>query len=335
MIYRFFRQLLFRLDPESAHRLALTTLKYLAPVLPRRLPHRPVQVMGIDFPNPVGLAAGFDKNAEYVDALSKLGFGFIEVGTVTPQPQAGQPKPRLFRLPEKKALINRMGFNNVGVESLLHNLAKQHDTGILGINIGKNATTPLSDAFTDYQMALRFVYPHAHYVTVNISSPNTEGLRVLQTEDYLIRLLEGLKNEQQQLAHSHQRYVPLVIKLSPDLDASQLAFMAKQLLAFQIDGVIATNTTISRFGVTHHPYAQETGGLSGAPLRQQSTQVILQLKQMMGDKIPIIASGGILSAQDAREKLDAGASLIQLYTGLVYQGPRLIRDICRGYSLRS
>lgn len=331
MIYRFFRQLLFRLDPESAHHLALTALKYLAGGLPRRLPHCPVRVMGIDFPNPVGLAAGFDKNAEYVDALSKLGFGFIEVGTVTPKPQAGQPKPRLFRLPEKKALINRMGFNNVGVDALLNNLVKQHYRGILGINIGKNATTPLSDAFTDYQMALRFVYPHAHYVTVNISSPNTEGLRALQTEDYLIRLLEGLKNEQQQLAHNHQRYVPLVIKLSPDLDAPQLAFMAKQLVAFHIDGVIATNTTVSRHGVVNHRNAQETGGLSGAPLRQQSTQVIRQLKQMMGDKIPIIASGGIMSAQDAREKLDAGASLVQLYTGLIYQGPRLVRNISQEF----
>lgn len=328
MLYSLAKSLLFQLDPERSHHLALTLLKYTTPFLHYPLPHYPTQVMGIDFPNPVGLAAGLDKNAAYVAALAQLGFGFIEVGTVTPRPQTGQPKPRLFRLPEKQALINRMGFNNVGIEQLIDNLTKQHYHGILGINIGKNADTPLENALSDYQSAFARVYPYASYVTVNISSPNTQGLRDLQQAIYLKPLLEQLKQQQARLAQNYQRYVPLVIKLSPDLDEQQLEFVAEQLMVHEIDGVIAVNTTLSRQGVEGSSYEHECGGLSGAPLTQRSTEVIKQLHQILAGKIPIIASGGIMSAQDAKEKLNVGASLIQLYTGLIYQGPGLIRQIC-------
>lgn len=328
MIYSLAKKLLFQLDPEYSHHLTLTLLKYTAPLFHRTTPNHPTRVMGIDFPNPIGLAAGLDKNAAYVDALANLGFGFIEVGTVTPKPQPGQPKPRLFRLTEQKALINRMGFNNVGVEQLMHNLAKQTYQGVLGINIGKNATTPVENALDDYKTALTRVYSRAHYITVNISSPNTEGLRTLQHEAYLKPLLEGLKNQQAKLTHKHRRYVPLVIKLSPDLDDDQLEFMAHQLLAFEIDGVIAVNTTTSRQGVENSVHAQEAGGLSGAPLSLRSTAVIQQLHEILGGKIPIIGSGGVMSAKDAKEKFAAGASLLQLYTGLIYAGPGLIQEIC-------
>lgn len=329
MLYSFAKSLLFQLDPELSHHVALTLLKYASPLLRSAPPSCPVRVMGIDFPNPVGLAAGLDKNAAYVDALAKLGFGFIEVGTVTPKAQTGQAKPRLFRLPEKKALINRMGFNNVGIEQLLNNLAKQSYQGILGINIGKNATTPIENALADYQTALARVYSHASYVTVNISSPNTENLRTLQSDTYLKPLLEGLKNRQTELAKTYQRYVPLVVKLSPDLNHDQIELIAYQLMAFEIDGVIAVNTTVSRKGVEGHIYEHETGGLSGAPLTHRSTDVIQQLHQTLAGKIPIIASGGIMSADDAVNKLKAGASLIQLYTGLIYEGPGLIKAICK------
>ena len=251
------------------------------------------------------------------------------MGTVTPRAQPGQVKPRLFRLPNKKALINRMGFNNVGIEQFLNNLARQSYQGILGINIGKNATTPIENALADYQIALTRVYSHASYITVNISSPNTKDLRTLQSDTYLKPLLEGLKNRQAELAQTYQRYVPLVVKLSPDLTHDQIELIANQLMAFEIDGVIAVNTTVSRKGVEGDRYEHETGGLSGAPLTHRSTDVIQQLHQTLADKIPIIASGGIMSAQDAIEKFKAGASLVQLYTGLIYKGPGLIKEICK------
>ena len=330
-MYSLAKSLLFKLDPERSHHLALTLLKYTSPLFRLATPDCPTRVMGIDFPNPVGLAAGLDKNAAYVDALAHLGFGFIEVGTVTPQPQAGQPRPRLFRLPEKKALINRMGFNNVGIEQFLNNLARQDYRGILGINIGKNATTPLENAIEDYKTALMRAYPHASYITINISSPNTEGLRSLQNDTYLKPLLEELKNQQRKLAEEYKRYIPLVIKLSPDMNEPQLEFMANQLIAFEIDGVIAVNTTVSRAGIVGDIYEHETGGLSGAPLTQRSTEVIQQLHPILANKIPIIASGGIMSAEDAMNKFKAGASLVQLYTGLIYEGPKLIKDICNKF----
>jgi len=333
MLYSLAKSLLFQLDPEYSHHLSLALLKYASPLFHCTPPHCPTRIMGLDFPNPVGLAAGLDKNAAFVDVLARLGFGFIEVGTVTPKPQPGQSKPRLFRLPEKKALINRMGFNNVGLEQFLNNLAKQNYRGILGINIGKNADTPIENALTDYQIALERVYPRASYITVNISSPNTTGLRTLQKDDYLKSLLEGLKTQQANLAQTYQRYVPLVVKISPDLDENQIEFIANQFIFFAIDGVIATNTTISRQGVEGHQYEHETGGLSGAPLTHLSTQVIQQLYQILAGKIPIIASGGIMSAVDAKEKFNAGASLVQLYTGLIYEGPGLIREICKNSSL--
>lgn len=328
-MYSIVKSLLFKLDPELSHHVTLTLLKYASPLLRLCIkpPAHPVRVMGIDFPNPIGLAAGLDKNAAYVDALASLGFGFIEVGTVTPKPQGGQSKPRLFRLPEKKALINRMGFNNVGVEQFIHNLTQQTYQGVLGINVGKNATTPVENAWEDYKIAFTQVYPYAHYITVNISSPNTADLRSLQNETYLKPLLEKLKNEQAQLAQKHQRYVPLVIKLSPDLIDSEIESITNELLSFEIDGVIATNTTTSRKGVEDSFYSQEIGGLSGAPLTAQSTQVIQKLHQILGNKIPIIASGGVMSAKDAIEKFKAGASLVQLYTGLIYEGPGLIKAI--------
>lgn len=328
MLYSLAKSLLFQLEPEHSHHLVLNLLKYASPLFHCARPNLPTRVMGIDFPNPVGLAAGLDKNAAYIDALAKLGFGFIEVGTVTPKPQSGQPKPRLFRLPKKKALINRMGFNNVGIDQFLNNLDKQNYQGILGINIGKNSTTDVENALTDYQTALSRVYAHASYVTVNISSPNTTGLRTLQDDAYLKPLLEGLKNQQAQLAKEHQRYVPLVVKLSPDLNEKQIELIANQFIAFEIDGVIAVNTTTSRYGVEGDQYEHEAGGLSGAPLTHHSTQVIKQLHQFLAHKIPIIASGGIMSVANATEKLSAGASLVQLYTGLIYEGPCLIQAIC-------
>lgn len=327
--YSLAKPLLFKLDPEVAHQVVLTLLKWLSPFFQINSPYQPTHVMGIDFPYPIGLAAGLDKNANYVNALAHLGFGFIEVGTVTPKPQLGNPKPRLFRLTKERALINRMGFNNVGVDQLLKNLTQQKYTGILGINIGKNADTPLENAIEDYKTALNQVYNRAHYVTINISSPNTEGLRNLQSETHLQSLLEALKNQQLELAQAYQRYVPLVIKLSPDLEESELEKIAYQLLSFEIDGVIATNTTLSRKGVEKDKYSAEKGGLSGAPLTHRSTEVVKQLYAILTHKIPVIASGGVMSAEDATEKLKAGAKLVQLYTGLIYEGPVLMKQIIR------
>ncbi len=328
MLYDLARPLLFRLDPETAHSLALGSLDAVARLGWRqRVPAAPRQVMGISFPNPVGLAAGLDKNADHLDGLAALGFGFIEVGTVTPRPQPGNPGPRLFRLPTARALINRMGFNNHGLDHLLERVEHSRYRGVLGINIGKNADTPLERAADDYLAGLRRVYTRASYVTVNISSPNTPGLRDLQYGETLDRLLEALKSEQQRLAQAYGRYVPLAVKLAPDLADGDIPLVAQALSKHGIDAVIATNTTASRDGVSGLPHAAETGGLSGAPLTARATEVVERLAKALEGRLPIIAAGGILHADDARAKLAAGASLVQLYTGLIYQGPGLVREV--------
>ncbi len=290
----------------------------------------PRTVMGLTFPNPVGLAAGLDKDGAYIDGLVALGFGFIEIGTVTPRAQPGNPKPRMFRLPEAQALINRMGFNNGGVDAFVRNVQAsrfyQERRGILGLNIGKNADTPIERATDDYLHCLDKVYPYASYITVNISSPNTKNLRQLQQSTELDALLSSLKQAQARLADTHGRYVPLALKIAPDLDEEQIDTIANVLLRHHIDGVIATNTTITREAVQGLAHANETGGLSGAPVRDLSTRVIRALHQALRGEIPIIGVGGILSGTDAREKMAAGASLIQLYSGLIYRGPALISE---------
>jgi dihydroorotate dehydrogenase len=282
--------------------------------------------MGIRFPNPVGLAAGLDKNGEYVDALSRLGFGFIEIGTVTPRPQPGNPRPRMFRLPRARAVINRLGFNNDGVERLVENVKRARYRGVLGINIGKNADTPLERAVDDYLACLRAVYPLASYVTVNISSPNTRDLRQLQLGPALDELLAAVKSEQRALAGKHRRHVPLAVKIAPDLDAGQIAAIAESLQRNRVDAAIATNTTTARDGVAGSEHADEGGGLSGAPITERSTRVARDLARALNGALPVIGVGGIMSGADARDRIAAGASLVQLYTGLVYRGPALVRE---------
>ena len=333
-LYAAARPFLFLLDAEQAHNLTLPSLRRAASLgLTRLLPKPgsdPRTVMGLHFANPVGLAAGLDKDGAYIDGLASLGFGFIEVGTVTPRAQPGNPKPRMFRLPQSNALINRMGFNNGGVDAFVRNVRAsrfhQEGNGILGLNIGKNADTPIEYAVDDYLLCLEKVYPYASYVTVNISSPNTKNLRDLQDANALDLLLSRLKEAQQQLADQHGKYVPLALKIAPDIDAQQITTIAEALLRHRIDGVIATNTTISREAVQGMAHADEAGGLSGGPVTACSTAVIRALKIALGDTIPIIGVGGILSGTDARQKQDAGAALIQLYTGLIYRGPALIRE---------
>jgi len=331
MFYHLLRTLLFQLDPETAHDWTLHLLRS-TPTLPLRgllaawAPAAPRRVMGIDFPNPVGLAAGLDKNGECIKAWEALGFGFVEIGTVTPRPQPGNPKPRMFRLPKAQALINRMGFNNKGVDYLVEQVRQSNYKGVLGINIGKNADTPVERATDDYLTGLRKVYPWACYVTVNISSPNTPGLRDLQYGAALDHLLAALKAEQQRLADSYGRYVPLALKIAPDIADVDLPTVGDALRRYFIDAVIATNTTFSRAGVEGLPHADEAGGLSGAPLRDRSTAVVRQLAGMLAGELPIIAAGGILSGADAAAKIAAGASLVQIYTGFIYRGPELIRE---------
>lgn len=332
MLYRLARDLLFRLEPETAHEISLKTWRLLcripaANALYARTIASPRTVMGIQFPNPVGLAAGLDKNADYLDALGALGFGFIEVGTVTPRPQPGNPRPRLFRLPQAQALINRLGFNNRGIDYLLQRLQRSCFPGVVGINIGKNAETPAELAVADYLLGYRKVYPYAHYVTVNISSPNTPGLRNLQYGEAFAHLLATLKHEQMRLAEAQGRYVPLAVKIAPDLNAKDVREIGSTLLDQGIDAVIATNTTFSRQGVEKLPHAQEPGGLSGGPLTARATQIVHLLYDILQGRLPIIAVGGILSGADAREKLAAGASLVQLYTGLIYRGPGLVHEV--------
>ena len=330
-MYSLLRPLLFALNPEAAHHVTLSALQAahrlgLLPLIAKQPAADPRTVMGLAFPNPIGLAAGLDKNGSYIDALAALGFGFIEIGTVTPRPQPGNAKPRLFRLPEAQAIINRMGFNNLGVDALLENVKNARYKGILGINIGKNFDTPIERAADDYLIGLRKVYNHASYVAINISSPNTKNLRQLQGGDELDALLSRLKAEQEKLAERYGKYVPLALKIAPDLDSGQIQQIATMLMRHRIDAVIATNTTLSRIGVEHLLHHNETGGLSGAPVKEKSTEVIRQLAAALQGALPIIGVGGILSGSDAVEKIQAGASLVQVYSGLIYRGTDLVAE---------
>lgn len=331
-MYSILRNLLFRLDAEVSHEFSLDMLGAaerlkLLELFVTQPAYNPIEVMGLRFPNPVGLAAGLDKNGDYFNALGALGFGFVEIGTVTPRPQPGNPQPRLFRIPEREAIINRMGFNNKGVDHLVAQVRKRRYQGILGINIGKNATTPVENAADDYLIGMRKVYEHADYITVNVSSPNTPGLRDLQFGDSLNRLLETLKKEQLLLQEAHQRYVPVAVKIAPDMDDIAIAQVATALTEQGMDGVIATNTTIGREGVEGCPNGEEAGGLSGLPVRDKSTRVIAGLHSHLGGKLPIIGVGGIFDGPSAVEKLNAGASLVQIYSGFIYQGPAVVREV--------
>jgi dihydroorotate dehydrogenase len=332
-MYSLLKKFLFQLDPERSHTVTLNSLNYayhlglLRFIKPSKISISNTSVMGLTFPNIVGLAAGLDKNADYVDALSQLGFGFIEIGTVTPRPQVGNVKPRLFRLTSDEAIINRMGFNNKGVEHVKERLKHMRYKGILGVNIGKNKETLLDDALQDYLICFRALWPYASYITVNISSPNTPGLRDLQQGGLLKTLLTGLKEEQQIIFNKQKKYVPLVLKISPDLSQDAISEVADILLQLEIDGVIATNTTIDRMGVERSPYAKEAGGLSGRPLSSRSTEVIKLLYASLQNKIPIIASGGVMDEETTRAKLKAGAVLLQVYTGFIYRGPGIISDV--------
>ncbi|WP_050479615.1 quinone-dependent dihydroorotate dehydrogenase [Herbaspirillum rhizosphaerae] len=334
LLYALARPLLFSLDAESAHHLTLPALRRAAALGLTGFISKPAAdprtVMGITFPNPVGLAAGLDKDGSYIDGLAALGFGSIEIGTVTPRAQPGNPKPRMFRLPAAHAIINRMGFNNGGVDAFVANVQGsrfyQGKQGVLGLNIGKNADTPIERAADDYLHCLEKVYPYASYVTVNISSPNTKNLRQLQGASELDALLSQLKEAQLRLADQHKRYVPVALKIAPDIDAEQIKNIADALLRHKLDGVIATNTTITRDAVKGLQHGEEAGGLSGAPVFELSNQVVRGLKAELGDALPIIGVGGILSGSNAKAKMQAGASLVQLYSGLIYRGPALVKE---------
>ena len=332
-LYRLARPLLFSLDPENAHEFALRAAGLASLIAPRIEPCE-VQAMGLRFPNPVGLAAGLDKNAAHIDGLAALGFGFIEVGTVTPLAQPGNPAPRLFRLPEREALINRFGFNNVGLHAFIANVARSHWKGILGINIGKNAATPPERAIDDYETGLRGAYAHASYVTINISSPNTKGLRTLQQGDQIEQLLRRLSRVREELSGTEQKRKPLVLKVAPDLSDPEIEAIADAVRRHGIDGVVATNTSTSRQGVEGLRHAAEAGGLSGAPIRARSTRVLGQFSRLLGSSVTLIGCGGILSREDAREKIAAGAALVQLYTGLVYRGPGLVSECVSAFRAR-
>jgi dihydroorotate dehydrogenase len=331
-IYPVMRKLMFMFEPERAHALSMALLEVayrlkLTRLLFGKRKYAPVNVMGIEFPNAVGLAAGLDKNGDHIDALAACGFGFVEIGTVTPRPQPGNPRPRLFRLVKDEAIINRMGFNNHGVEYLVNKVKASKRDCVIGINIGKNRDTSLEHAVDDYVYAFEKVYPHADYITVNISSPNTPGLRDLQHGEELNRLLRTLKRHQQQLTEQYQSYRPLLVKIAPDLSDEEIRELAATLLEHQIDGVIATNTTNQRPHLETSVYAAEQGGLSGRPIRQQSDHVLAVLLSELKGKIPVIAVGGIMTAADAQRKIAAGASLVQIYTGFIYAGPQLVADI--------
>ena len=331
-MYALLRPLLFKLDAEQAHHFTLDGLAraYRLGLLQKVAHHTcPTTLMGLSLPNPIGLAAGLDKNGQYIDALAALGFGFIEIGTVTPKAQAGNPKPRLFRVPEHQAVINRMGFNNQGIDAMIQNIEKSRFNGILGINIGKNATTPIENAADDYLLCLEKAYAHAGYITVNISSPNTQNLRALQGGDELSALLSALKNKQAHLAAAHGRYVPLAVKIAPDLNEQQVADIAHAAMQTEIDGIIATNTTIDKSALGHHPLAGEQGGLSGAPVREASNRVLKQLLAELEGRLPVIGVGGILSGADAAAKLHMGAAAVQVYSGLIYRGPALVKECLR------
>lgn len=332
-LYPIAKSLLFQLDAELSHDLTLKGLKVsekLGLLKFGSVPQCQTRVvMGLSFPNPIGLAAGLDKNGAVIDGMAALGFGSLEVGTVTPRPQPGNPKPRLFRIKAAQGIINRFGFNNLGVDQLVENVKAAQYRGILGINIGKNFDTPNEQAMNDYLICMEKVYAHASYITVNISSPNTKNLRDLQEKDALSNLLLTLKQSQEKLSQQHGQYVPIALKIAPDLTQEQVIEIAGLLMQHEIDGVIATNTTLARDAVQDLPHCMEKGGLSGAPARQQSTIVIQQLAKQLQGALPIIGVGGIVSGADAQEKVTAGASLVQVYSGLIYKGPALIKDVCK------
>ena len=336
-MYSLVRKFIFSMQPESAHEFTIKALKMAGklpfPIFPT--PDNPVEVMGLKFKNPIGLAAGADKNGDAIDGFGKLGFGFIEVGTVTPLAQDGNPKPRQFRILEAKGIINRNGFNNLGVDVLVENVKRAKYDGILGINIGKNAVTPIENALDDYQICLRKVYEHADYITVNISSPNTKNLRSLQYGEALDELLSGLKAEQAQLSQKFQQYKPLVLKIAPDLTEEEIASVADSLIRHRIDGVIAGNTTLSRETVAGLTNAEQVGGLSGKPLNALSTKLIMHLAKELNGALPIIGSGGIHSLVSGQEKIDAGAKLLQVYSGLIYEGPGLIQTLAKDIRLKN
>ncbi|PIJ58430.1 quinone-dependent dihydroorotate dehydrogenase [Erwinia aphidicola] len=332
MYYPFVRKALFQLDPERAHDLTLQQLTRLSGtpftgLIRQSLPFKPVTCMGLTFKNPLGLAAGLDKNGECIDAFGAMGFGFIEIGTVTPRPQPGNDKPRMFRVVEAEGIINRMGFNNLGVDNLVENVKKAHFDGILGINIGKNKDTPVEQGKEDYLICMDKIYPYAGYIAINISSPNTPGLRSLQYGEALDDLLVAIKTRQNDLQQIHHKYVPVAVKIAPDLSEEELIQVAESLLRHNIDGVIATNTTLDRELVKGLKHADEAGGLSGRPVQSRSTEIIRRLASELQGRIPIIGVGGIDSLVSAREKMAAGASLVQIYSGFIYKGPPLIKEI--------
>ncbi len=335
-MYPLLRTLLFALEAETSHHVAIAGLGAYGR-LPGRvapLPGRPRRLMGLTFANPVGLAAGLDKDGRAVEGLARLGFGFVEVGTVTPRPQPGNPRPRLFRLPEARALINRMGFNNEGVDAMARRLEAVRRRGrlggtILGVNVGKNKDTPLEDAAADYQRCMEAVFPYADYLTLNLSSPNTPGLRTLQSEDSLAPLLERVKETQQRLGQRHGCRVPVLLKIAPDLEPDEVTVVARSLLRFEMEGVIATNTTLARPGVERLPRAGETGGLSGAPLHPLALRTVAQLREALGGALPIIGVGGIVDVAGGESMLAQGADLLQIYTGFIYRGPVLVRELAR------
>ncbi|MCU3955855.1 quinone-dependent dihydroorotate dehydrogenase [Enterobacter hormaechei subsp. steigerwaltii] len=332
MYYPFVRKALFQLDPERAHEFTFQQLRRitgtpLAALVRQNVPEKPVQCMGLTFKNPLGLAAGLDKNGECIDALGAMGFGSIEIGTVTPRPQPGNDKPRLFRLVEAEGLINRMGFNNLGVDHLVENVKKAHFDGVLGINIGKNKDTPVEQGKDDYLICMEKGYAYAGYIAVNISSPNTPGLRSLQYGEALDDLLSAIKNKQTALQAIHHKYVPVAVKIAPDLSAEELIQVADSLVRHNIDGVIATNTTLDRSLVQGMKNCDEAGGLSGRPVQLKSTEIIRALSAELKGQLPIIGVGGIDSVIAAREKMAAGASLVQIYSGFIFKGPPLIKEI--------
>ena len=339
--YHFIKKMLDRCDAETAHHVSLKSLQFiykvgLASFFFPPLIHKPqpITVMGINFPNPIGLAAGMDKNGDYIDALATLGFGFIEIGTVTPKPQKGNTKPRLFRLISQQAIINRMGFNNKGCDYVVNKLKQTKYRGILGINIGKNSSTPIEQANNDYVHVFRQVAPYASYVTLNVSSPNTQSLRELQHGELLISLLQTMKQEQQTFFQQQKKYVPIVVKIAPDMTQQELKTFADIALHGKIDGIIATNTTISRAGMEDVPHGGEAGGLSGKPLAETATAVIKELQTLLQDRIPVIASGGVYSLEAAQQKIAAGAGLVQLYTALIYRGPAIVNEMIASFASR-
>lgn len=332
--YKIARSLLFKLDAEKAHDVSINGLRALqslglTPLLEPNLKNNPINIMGLNFPNRIGLAAGLDKSGQCINGFGSMGFGFVEVGTITPKPQSGNPKPRLFRLKEHNAIINRMGFNNPGIEKAIDNIIKSSKGygGVVGINIGKNKITPNAQALDDYMKGLRSFYNIADYIAVNVSSPNTSGLRELQSPEYAKKLISPLMKERDLLSHQYEKIVPIAVKLDPDMQQDQIMALAELFLELKIDAVIATNTTVSRDKVQDHNLSQELGGLSGKPLHSQSNDAIHNFKNSLNDEIPIIGVGGILSKKDAEEKIEAGAKLLQIYTGLIYKGPALIREL--------